>query len=49
MQFKPSSGKKRKNLQEERPMKKIRRLFNQKKKDKLLVRNKDYFFDAISR
>jgi len=30
-------------------MKKIRRLFNQKQKEALLERNKDYFFDAVSR
>jgi len=30
-------------------MKKIKRLFNQKQRDALLERNKDYFFDAVSR
>jgi|GEM_PF-1411896 len=30
-------------------MKKIRRLFNQKKREELLERNKDIFFDAVSR
>jgi len=30
-------------------MKKIRRLFNQKQREVLLERNKDYFFDAVSR
>ena len=30
-------------------MKKIRRLLNHKKREELLERNKDIFFDAISR
>jgi len=30
-------------------MKKIRRLLNQKKREELLERNKDIFFDIVSR
>jgi len=30
-------------------MKKFRSLFNQKQREELLERNKDYFFDALSR